>query len=301
MDYIKKFIFPAIPSLTNLTKYSGNSDLEKTILELAIQCFFNITYYLKLYNLSSLNFCNSIIQYGLLENIFELFVKFLKEDRKYSSVVQVDTFKNILRIFEILCSISSEITNLVLNMNVLEIIYNILCKELEVGISVTSMNVKLSSSSSSAYIELFALLISFFPGKKSKSSDRILASNNEHFFIYFSDKILILLINNIVNISSSTTMVSLIKLISMYIQNSPNDYIQKYMDPAKISNIASKMVDSKDSSYIVEIFDLVEIIMNKVPEIFFVSFIREGVVDHIKSLTEVEESQLYVSQEKLDE
>jgi hypothetical protein len=327
-DYIKKFVFPAIPSLTNLTRYTGNSEIEKSIVDLAVQCFYNIAYYVKIYNLAlnQNNFCSQLIQYGLLDILYELFNKFLdtgKDDTgkesggslnvaKFSTNILHDTFKNILKLFEILSSLSADVSNLLLNMNILEVIYSILCKELGVNVSVSvnesktasnnqsqliSPTKKISSNSTSYYLELFALLISFFPGKKSKGQDRLLSPSNKNYFLYFSDKILSLLINNVVNIPSSNTMVSLMKLLEMYVQNSPNEFIITYIDPVKLSNIAGKMVDSKDSSYITEVFNIVEVIMSKVPEHFFIPFLREGVVDHIKNLTEVEEGQLYFPQD----
>lgn len=341
-DYIKKYIFPAIPSLTNLTRYTGNSELEKSIVDLAVLCFYNIAHYVKMYNLAlnQNNFCNQLIQYGLLDILYELFNKFLdtgkdigKENNssinlsKFSTNILQDTFKNILKLFEILSSLSADVSNLLLNMNILEVIYSILCKELGVNsnnfenhnksedsninnidntklqtqsqsqLIPNSPSKKISSNSTSYYLELFALLISFFPGKKSKGQDRLLCPSNKNYFLYFSDKILSLLINNVVNIPSSNTMVSLMKLLEMYIQNSPDEFIFTYIDPVKLSNIAGKMVDSKDSSYIIEVFNIVEVIMSKIPEQFFIPFLREGVVDHIKNLTEVDEGQLYFPQD----
>ena len=44
VEQVKKFMIPALPSLANLTKYSGNSEIEKNILDLAVQCYYNIIY-----------------------------------------------------------------------------------------------------------------------------------------------------------------------------------------------------------------------------------------------------------------
>ena len=41
-----------------------------------------------------------------------------------------DTLKNIIKIFQIFCNSSVEISNLILNMNILEIIYSIIVKEM---------------------------------------------------------------------------------------------------------------------------------------------------------------------------
>jgi hypothetical protein len=313
MDYIKKFIIPAVPSLTCLTKLIGNTEIEKGILDQAVLCFFNIVYCVKTYNLQANNqdFYTNMIQYGLLENLFEVFEKFIKSDKeevnqtsnnnignsaKGGVNIYQETFKNILKLFETFCSLSPDITNLLLNMNILEIIYGVLAKELG---STNNIKSKLSSNSHSAYNELFTLLVSFFPNKKSKTVDKLLSANNKNFFMYFSEKILSLLVNNIVNIPSSNTMVQIMKLLEMYITYSPTEYILTYIDPVKLSNIAGKMLDSKDSSYILEVFSVVDVIMAKVPEYFYVSFIREGVVDNIRNLIDVDEAQLYFAPESV--
>jgi hypothetical protein len=309
MDYIKKFIIPAVPSLTSLTKYIGNTEIEKNILDQAVLCFYNIVFCIKSYNLQGGQyFYTNMIQFGLLENLFEVFEKFIKNEKEdqiptnniASNNKGVDiyqeTFKNILKLFEVFCNLSPDITNLILNMNILEIIYNVLSREL----GQNNIKLKLSSNSHSAYTELFSLLIAFFPNKKSKTVDcKLLSETNKSFFIYFSDKILNLLVNNIVNIPSSNTMVQIMKLVEMYITYSPKGDIVTYIDPVNLSNIAGKMLDSKDSSYILEVFAVVDVIMSKVPELFYVSFIREGVVDNIRTLSEVDETQLYIPPESL--
>jgi len=308
LEQIKKFVFPALPSLANLTKYTGNSEIEKNILDAAVQCYFNVLNYIKIYNISGINenVCNSLIQGGFLQNMFELFVNYLEiqadanknisdsleftnsGNKNYK--IHTQTFKNIIRIFEMICSLSAEITNTILNLNILEILNTILVKEL----TVESTKKKLSSGSGSCYIEIFNLLISLFPTKKSKQPDRLLSVNNKNFYVYFAEKILSFLLNNIVNISSSNTMVLVLKLVEMFIKNSNSENVEKYIDPFKLSNIAGKMLDSRDSTYILEVFNLVEIIMNKIPENFFISFLREGVVDNIKNLSEIEENKLYI-------
>lgn len=59
------------------------------------------------------------------------------------------------------------------------------------------------------------------------------------------------------------------------------------------------MLDSKDTTYIGKITNLVEIIMNTCPENFIETFIREGVVDNIKSIINCEESNFYVPDERI--
>jgi len=58
------------------------------------------------------------------------------------------------------------------------------------------------------------------------------------------------------------------------------------------------MLDSKDITYISKIITLVEIIMNTCPENFIETFIREGVIDNIKSIISCDDSIFYVPEDK---
>ena len=346
-DFIKKFIMPSIPSLSNLIRYSGDSELEKVLLDLSVQCFYNIIISIKNYNLNTnmTSFYKVVSDNGILENLYDVFLRFLKIDkesvyddemlikRKNSSYmgntssntnsnsnsnINLETFKNIIKIFEYFCFLNADITNGILNMNILNVIYFILVKEFGLISSntykklqsqdATNNDLKLSlselsqekvskvvSNSQGYFIEIFNLLISLFPNKNSKgAADRLLAQENKNFFIYFSEKILCLIINNVVNIPSSNSMVQIFKLLEMYIQSSSPENIFTYIDPIKFSNIANKMLDSKDSSYIMQVFSVVEIVMNKIPTHFLVSFLREGVIDSIKNLMSAEDNNIYV-------
>ena len=52
VDFVKKYILPAVPNLTLLTKLSGGSEIEKSICDSAIQCFYYIVSGTKNYNFS---------------------------------------------------------------------------------------------------------------------------------------------------------------------------------------------------------------------------------------------------------
>lgn len=198
---------------------------------------------------------NQLIQYGILDNLFEVLASFLtilNEDSKNSTNknlnIYVDTFKNILKVFEILCSQSNDIANLVLNMNILEIINSILSKEL----GILDQKAKFGSSNISIFADILALLVSFFPNtnlpksqqhmdlnKKDNSNTKIMSESNKNFYIYFSEKILSILVKNIVNMPSTTTILEVIHLIELYVTYSPKDQIIIYIDPVKLSNISS--------------------------------------------------------------
>lgn len=75
LDTFNKFILPGLPSLRNLIKYTGNSEIEKFILD---RCIFCICILVK--NTSSylykecekLNQVKVLINDSLIENLFEV-------------------------------------------------------------------------------------------------------------------------------------------------------------------------------------------------------------------------------------
>ncbi len=306
-EYYKNHIESAIPNLTNLAKLSGNSDIEKNIVDLAIQCFYNIIFGIKNfgYSMNFNNFCNNIIKYGLLNVLLENFIKFINYDfdniekNKISNDnVTVDTIKNILKIFEMFCSMSDNITNLLLNQNMLEMIYKVIKNE--INYTKNDGSKVNASNTHSLFNEIFNLLASFFPSQSNKDNNKlfktkIMSDENKHFYKFFSENILSLLIDNILNISSNSTTLGVIKIINMYCANSSLDYIKQFINDDKLSNTISKMLDSKDSSYIIEVLSLVNLIMNRIPEYFVISFLRDGVVENISKLQNVDESSLYFS------
>ena len=306
-EYYKNHIESAIPNLTNLAKLSGNSDIEKNIVDLAIQCFYNIIFGIKNfgYSMNFNNFCNNIIKYGLLNVLLENFIKFINYDfdniekNKISNDnVTVDTIKNILKIFEMFCSMSDNITNLLLNQNMLEMIYKVIKNE--INYTKNDGSKVNASNTHSLFNEIFNLLASFFPSQSNKDNNKlfktkIMSDENKHFYKFFSENILSLLIDNILNISSNSTTLGVIKIINMYCANSSLDYIKQFINDDKLSNTISKMLDSKDSSYIIEVLSLVNLIMNRIPEYFVISFLRDGVVENISKLQNIDESSLYFS------
>ena len=304
-EYYKNHIEGAIPNLTNLAKLSGNSDIEKNIVDLAIQCFYNIIFGIKNfgYSMNFNNFCNNIIKYGLLNVLLENFIKFINYDfdniekkKLNNDNVTVDTIKNILKIFEMFCSMSDNITNLLLNQNMLEMIYKVIKNE--INYTKNDGSKVNTSNTHSLFNELFNLLASFFPSQSNKDNTKlfktkIMSDENKHFYKFFSENILSLLIDNILNISSNTTTLGVIKIINMYCANSSLDYIKQFINDDTLSNTISKMLDSKDSSYIIEVLSLVNLIMNRIPEYFIISFLRDGVVENITKLQNVDENSLY--------
>ncbi len=229
-----------------LNKYFGNSEVEKFILDKSIVCFYNIINSIKNFNFHSQDkkILINLIQYGFLNNLFDVLTTFLKllNDEKPTDNkninIYLDTLKNILKVFESLCSQSSEITNLILNMNILQIVNTILLKELGLHNSDQIRN-KLGSSHHAILNEIFALLNSFFPNKDSKEQDKIVSEQNKQFYLFFSEKIINILVKEIINIPSSNTVIQVIKLVEMYINYSQNEFIITFVDQSKLSNICA--------------------------------------------------------------
>ena len=299
-DQLIKLILPAIPSLTNMTKFNASSELEKSILDTCLQIFYSIFLAIKNYSTEPNNndIIQSIISHGLIDTLIDVFNNYVKSfstseqvaDNSSSNIKNIsgDSIKTIIKLLQILCNLSVEVTDLIFNMNVLEAIYYLLTKE------ITSQGSK--AGSSSHIVEILALLLSFFPTKKGGKAEKILSEHNKNFYYYFSEKILSYLIRNIISIQSSSTTVQVIKLIELYITYSSNENILVYIDSIKIANICAKMLDSKDSSYILEILNLVDILMTKVPEKYLIIFIREGVSESIKNLISAGSNDIIITQ-----
>lgn len=242
----------------------------------------------------------AFLESELIDNLFHIFLIFLKDksvSEFHSINVSNDTFRNIIKTFELLCYISDDFVDNILDKNILEITYSILSREFSQtnDDDKQKVNIKLSSSNSNLYQDFFAFLISLFPNKKQKLKHKLLSDRNNLKLQFFGEKILVLLISNILNISSTNTIVHVIKLIGTFIQYSPEVEIKRSLNSSKISNLFCKMLDSRDCSYIQEVFNTIEVIMEKVPEHFITSFIREGIIDHIENIRDMEESRFYVS------
>jgi len=154
----KQFILPAIPNLTNLTKFSGNSEIEKYILDSAIGCFYNILKSVKAYNLDFNNksIYKQINEFGLVSNLFEGVLNFVNLVKKSGNEKSTDknailaknsrssnnsskgnlnfseTIKRIFNIFEIFSLKSDEIANSLLDIE---------CKFASLGIKMSVFEV----------------------------------------------------------------------------------------------------------------------------------------------------------------
>jgi hypothetical protein len=252
--HIKKYetfmnkIYPGLAALTSLTKFGDNDEIDKVILDKAISCFYKIIISAKNYKLflSDSKIWEKITSYGLLNNLMEVivfFFKMLTDSSKFSKTfigLYMDIFKNTMKIFKSLCEESAIISNILLEMNILEIIYSIFKEELEFSLSNKNSLNKVKSSSHNIFNELLPFLYSLFPNKNNLiKEDRMIIDNNSNVFHFFSKKILSILIKNLVNISTSQLSLKTLKLINVYCYFSKTDNISTYLDPQNLANIMS--------------------------------------------------------------
>ena len=154
--------------------------------------------------------------------------------------INLETIKKIVKLFEILCSHSSEITNFILNMNILEMIKGFLFIDTE------DNDQKFNYSILTIFPEIFALLISFFPNTNLISSftkkneyffTKIMSEENKANYLYMSEKIISIFVNNFVCIPSTIAILDLIHLIELYVIFSPTQYIISFLGTSKFSNL----------------------------------------------------------------
>lgn len=277
VDLYTKYVLPAIPSLSSLTKFEH---IDISVNASAIQCFYHVLTNFKSYGLNKNNKLieESIMSYGVIENLYEIVMNYINIDNFSNNMnknISFTVFRNILKIFQLLCTLSSDATNLLLNMNILEIIYSILNKE------INRENTNFSNNLPLLLNEIFPLLIYLFPDKNIK--EKILTDDNKHFYNYFSEKILNLLMANILNVSSSHCLILTVKLLSIYIELSPIEQLEVYIQPSKISPMIAKILDTNESNYIEITINLIEMIMKRVPEMFIISFMREGIIESLQN------------------
>lgn len=241
LETFNEKVKPALLGLTGLTKFCGNSELEKFILDQAIQCFYSIINSAKnnKFYINDFNVFEEIIQYGLVDNLFEVLNNFMRMMEENKNVaIYLDTFKNIVKVLQMLCENSSNISNLLINMNILEMIYHILKGEL----NHSSTNNNINSANHSIFNEIFPLIISFFPNNNTNSQKRLITDNTSHVYLFFAQKILPILINNFIHISSSGTTFKIVKIIKLFISFSNNVHINMFLDPLKVANILSSNI-----------------------------------------------------------
>lgn len=253
-EILKEKIIPGLQNLTSFTKLNCQNELEKYIFEKAILCFYNILTGIKNNKLNSncATIWEEVIQFGLLENLIEVLEVFLKSDNdmtlshifgKNNLVIYMDTFKNIIKIFSILCKNSEKIRNRFLDMTILNMMYNIIKEEINLDSESESNTNRSNISHHLIFYELFPFLFSFFPDvtTSTRSISNCISNtnfnNSSKLMDYFTNKIIPLLITHFVNISSISLSLKAIQLIKIYCTYI-NDEGLKII---KISNLAKIM------------------------------------------------------------
>jgi hypothetical protein len=248
-EVLQDKILPAIPSLTTMTKFSFNmSEHDKIIIDKSILSFLNIFNSIKSLKLleKDRQIVDKIIQNGLLDNLIEILDTFFKtlidnelnkkiQLNKSNSIILMDTFKNIIKIFQLLCEQSENFNNTLINMNVLEMIYTILKEELCISNSKSNSQ----NSHHSVVNELLRFLQSLFIESKNIIPTQTYIDNQTKLFVFFSEKMIPLLIENYVNISSSSISIKIIKLLKIYCLHAKFDTLEKYLNSSKVANILS--------------------------------------------------------------
>ena len=291
------YIKPASHLLCNLTQYREN-DTDTQILERAINIYYNIIINLKQYG----GFENGaileeeLIKYNYFQNFCDILTKyFIERDKKITS----DLVKKILQIISTLCEISILVVDKFLTLNLLPLLVEIINYEFEENqistsntiSSLNNINSDINNNANSTFLtEFFSVLISLFPFNEYKNKDtkeinniKILSNKNKEYYTYFCTDILKPLVNNIMNKSACSNLINLIKLILIFIKTTEKDNIISHIDSKPMSQIVSKLLDTKYSPYLNDLSILIDILMTKAPEFYIKNFIREGIIETLKN------------------
>ena len=293
------YIKPASPILCNLIQYDEN-DTDPQILEKAIGIYYNIVINLKqaaeFEKMSMLE--EELTKYNYFQNFCDILNKyFILRDKKITPFLVT----KILQIISITCEISLLVVDKFLSINLLPILVEIINYEFNDQIfnnSSSSLNVinnDINNKANSTFLtDFFSVLISLFPfdDEKSKKDVKILSKKNKDYYLYFCKEILKPLVNNIMNKSACSNLSNLIKLLIIYIKTTEKDNIIQYIDSKPMAQIISKLLDTKFYPYLNDLSILIDILMSKAPEYYIKNFIREGIIENMKSYLSEEDKEI---------
>ncbi len=290
----KSFIQPSLEILASLTKYNDN-DIQTT--NTAILIFYYIV------NNMTVNSCfksnpeiiTEIGKYCFIENCCEILKRFLVENQ-HEKKIGNDLIKRIFKIFEYLCKISGDFLDKIIANNILNILVDMISNEFNTN------NEQSAKSTMSFLTEIFSLLTSFFPSYKKDSSEeikkeKILTEKNMNNYKFLCQKIIYSLINNIMTKSACSTLSNLVKFLQIFTYSAEKNVIENFMDSKPLSQIISKLLDTKYLPYLSDLIELLNCLMKKCPEHFIVNFLREGIVENLKNFKFEKEEK---KQEKAD-
>lgn len=226
-------ILPNLSSLAPLIYLTGHTDIEKKNLNKIIHILYLIAdsildYYEE--NEVWLKFTEN----GILLKTYKLldeYVQSIYKDQEFNHNIHIinhDTFKTIIKFLSIISTNSTEISNRLMEMSILDTIYKTLKIELE-------SDIKKTNNQHLVFVELFPFILSLFPTKIDKRNT--ITDNDSIYYEYFSKNIMRLLINNFINISSISTTIKGLELIKIFLQISSKENLIKYMDASCFSNL----------------------------------------------------------------
>ena len=280
------YIKPASNILSNLIQYrEGITDAK--ILEKIIDIYFNIVNNLKANIKNEMAYSNQLeselIKYNYFENFYDILTRyFVERDKKLNP----ELIKKILINIQTACTISSLAVDKYLSINLLNILVEII--NLEFSNNQMNSNNSIDNTNSTFLTELFSVLISLFPslteeGAQIQKDIKILSKKNQKYYKYFCKEILKPLVNYIMSKSACGNLDNLIQLILVFIQTTDKDNIIAHVDPKPISQIISKLLDTKYYVYLNDLGTLIEILMEKTSNYYMNNFIREGIIENIKN------------------
>ena len=280
------YIKPASNILSNLIQYrEGITDAK--ILEKIIDIYFNIVNNLKANIKNEMAYSNQLeselIKYNYFENFYDILARyFVERDKKLNP----ELIKKILINIQTACTISSLAVDKYLSINLLNILVEII--NLEFSNNQMNSNNSIDNTNSTFLTELFSVLISLFPslteeGTQIQKDIKILSKKNQKYYKYFCKEILKPLVNYIMSKSACGNLDNLIQLILVFIQTTDKDNIIAHVDPKPISQIISKLLDTKYYVYLNDLGTLIEILMEKTSNYYMNNFIREGIIENIKN------------------
>jgi hypothetical protein len=145
----------------------------------------------------------------------------------------------------------------------------------------------IDNTNSTFLTELFSVLISLFPPFEEESAlnkdIKILSKQNKEYYKYFCKEILKPLINFIMSKSACGNLDNLIQLILVFIKNTDKENIIAHIDPKPMSQIISKLLDTKYYLYLNDLSTLIDILMTKTSNYYMNNFIREGIIENLKN------------------
>ncbi len=234
-----------------------------------------------------------ITKFNIIENFMTLLNKYFN---KNNQIISEQLIRNILKIVIIIIELSKEGMDKILSNNFLEIIADTVNTEFNTEIKSDNnnnniiINRRKNSNANNRrgllfLSEFFDILIALFPSWKynDKKNKKILNSENKNYFDYFCQNIFLPLIKNIRNKSSNKILINLLKLILAFINNTDKNDVIQFLPSKPISQIITKLLESKDNSNIIDALSLIKSLLEKAPEEYIVNFVREGIVDNLKN------------------